>query len=63
MASLYVHRDVMYIMPCAVPRAFHFDSYQQRHVALEVFYAGWDYHGFASQTARTTVEARPSYTY
>lgn len=25
------------------------EAYQQRFVALEVFYLGWRYHGFASQ--------------
>jgi|AntAceMinimDraft_5_1070358.scaffolds.fasta_scaffold05615_3 hypothetical protein len=42
-------------------KAFDFSRYPQRHVALHVMYAGWAYHGFASQGAETsgvpTVEA------
>lgn len=30
-------------------KPFLIESYQQRYVALEVFYLGWQYHGFASQ--------------
>ena len=36
-------------MPSAESREFDMASYQQRYVALEIFYLGWDYHGFASQ--------------
>ena len=32
-----------------VPRPFDFSRYGRRYVALEIFYAGWNYHGFASQ--------------
>ncbi len=32
-------------------------AYEQRYVALEVYYLGWQYHGFASQTdTQATVE-------
>ena len=34
---------------CTAAKPFLIDSYQQRYVALEVFYLGWQYHGFASQ--------------
>ena len=30
-------------------KEFDFSKYPQRHVALQVMYAGWDYRGFASQ--------------
>ncbi|KAL0034588.1 hypothetical protein WJX79_009374 [Trebouxia sp. C0005] len=30
-------------------KPFLIESFQQRYVALEVFYLGWQYHGFASQ--------------
>lgn len=33
----------------AEPKELDFSRYHQRRVALQVFYAGWDYHGFASQ--------------
>ena len=39
----------MPLMAAAESREFDMASYQQRYVALEVFYLGWDYHGFASQ--------------
>ena len=33
------------------------DAYRQRRVALEVYYLGWAYHGFASQTGlEATIE-------
>ena len=41
-------------------KEFDFSKYPQRHVALQVMYAGWDYRGFASQGDEggvTTVEA------
>ena len=46
----------------AEPRELDFQRYRQRHVALQVFYAGWDYHGFASQgpSPVETVEVRYS---
>jgi tRNA pseudouridine38/39 synthase len=31
------------------PRPFDIKNYPQRLVAIEIFYAGWGYHGFASQ--------------
>ncbi len=32
-------------------------AYEQRYIALEVYYLGWQYHGFASQTdTQATVE-------
>ena len=34
---------------CPAAKPFVIESYQQRYVALEVFYLGWQYHGFASQ--------------
>ena len=34
---------------CPTAKPFLIESYQQRYVALEVFYLGWEYHGFASQ--------------
>ena len=34
---------------CTAAKPFLIESYQQRYVALEVFYLGWRYHGFASQ--------------
>lgn len=34
---------------CPAAKPFLIESYQQRYVALEVFYLGWQYHGFASQ--------------
>ena len=34
---------------CTAAKPFLIESYQQRYVALEVFYLGWQYHGFASQ--------------
>ena len=37
------------IVAAAVSRDFDMASYQQRYVALEIFYLGWNYHGFASQ--------------
>ncbi|KAK9914986.1 hypothetical protein WJX75_003356 [Coccomyxa subellipsoidea] len=38
-------------------REFDMDAYQRRYVALEVFYLGWRYHGFASQAdSEETVE-------
>ena len=40
-------------------REFDMDAYQRRYVALEVFYLGWRYHGFASQAdSEETVEVR-----
>ena len=33
----------------AAAKPFLIEAYQQRFVALEVFYLGWRYHGFASQ--------------
>ena len=44
-------------MAAAESREFDMASYQQRYVALEVFYLGWDYHGFASQAdTQDTIE-------
>ncbi|CAL8468632.1 g8172 [Coccomyxa elongata] len=38
-------------------REFNMGAYQRRYVALEVFYCGWNYHGFASQAdTQETVE-------
>ena len=38
-------------------REFDIGAYQRRYVALEVFYSGWKYHGFASQAdTQETVE-------
>lgn len=34
---------------CAEKRQFNMGAYQKRYVALEVFYLGAAYHGFASQ--------------
>ena len=34
---------------CAGKRQFNMGAYQKRYVALEVFYLGTAYHGFASQ--------------
>ena len=43
-----------------VQRAFCMRDYHQRYIALEVFYLGWAYHGFASQTGiEATVEVPP----
>ncbi len=37
-------------------------AYQRRYVALEVFYCGWNYHGFASQAdTQETVEVREAH--
>ena len=48
--------------PAKAKKEFDFTRYPQRHVALHVMYAGWNYHGFASQGAETsgvsTVEVR-----
>lgn len=33
----------------AAAKPFLMEAYHQRYVALEVFYLGWQYHGFASQ--------------
>lgn len=39
-------------------RDFDMNAYQQRYIALEVFYIGWNYHGFASQAdTEQTIEA------
>ena len=35
-------------------KAFDFSRYPTRHVAFHVMYAGWSYHGFASQGAETS---------
>lgn len=44
---------------CAAAKPFLIEAYQQRFVALEVFYLGWRYHGFASQCeTEGTVEVR-----
>eukprot|EP00798_Chlamydomonas_sp_ICE-L_P027671 gene27671-7312_t len=41
------------------PREFDFNTYQQRHVALEVLYLGWDYQGFARQESTdNTIESQ-----
>ena len=41
-------------------REFDFGKYMQRHVALEVLYLGWDYHGFAAvDNSDNTIEATP----
>ena len=46
----------------AAAKPFLFEAYQQRYVALEVFYLGWSYHGFASQCGTEgTVEVQPPY--
>ena len=38
-------------------RQFRMDAFRQHRVALEVYYLGWAYHGFASQTGlEATVE-------
>ncbi|KAK9824843.1 hypothetical protein WJX81_005826 [Elliptochloris bilobata] len=40
-------------------RQFCMDSFLQRQIALEVYYLGWAYHGFASQTdIQATVEGQ-----
>lgn len=39
----------IYGPPLAGERAFNMKAYQKRYVALEVFYLGAAYHGFASQ--------------
>ena len=41
----------------AVQKLLDFSQYRHRHIALEVLYIGWKYHGFASQPGETdTVE-------
>lgn len=46
----------------AEKRAFDMDAYQKRYVALEVFYLGACYHGFASQAdTDRTVEVLPEH--
>lgn len=38
-------------------KEFVFSNYRQRHVALEILYIGWKYHGFARQpTTEDTIE-------
>ena len=44
---------------CGAAKPFLIEAYQQRFVALEVFYLGWRYHGFASQCeTEGTVEVK-----
>ncbi|KAK9829892.1 hypothetical protein WJX72_008507 [[Myrmecia] bisecta] len=39
-----------------VAREFDFPAYRHRYVGLEIFYLGWNYHGFAEQAGTPTVE-------
>jgi hypothetical protein len=42
-------------------KEFDMSAYQQRYVALEIFYLGWNYHGFASQAdTEETIEVKSS---
>ena len=43
-------------------RAFCYEEYRTRFVALHVLYLGWDYQGFASQDTGKTIEVRQSNT-
>jgi tRNA pseudouridine38/39 synthase len=49
-------------LPCplrcaAAAREFDFSKYRQRHIALEVMYVGWGFHGFARQeNTENTIE-------